>query len=130
MHNTHKHNATDHSPRHPQHLHYLPFNPLPQETVNSLINKYRLGVTKSRDVIYYQIDKNGKVRTGKIMKYNHQTGKRIKDPDTPFKINWVHSLMKHSGQLPQDWELTQCLFGEHLLADPNEKHKTIALVES
>ncbi len=101
-----------------------------QETLNSLINRYNLGVTKSRDVIYYQIDKNGKVRTGKIMKYNPRTGKRIKDSDTPFKINWVHSVMKHSGQLPQDWELTQCLFGEHLLSDPNEKHKTVALVES
>ncbi len=102
----------------------------PQETVNSLINRYNLGVTKSRDVIYYQIDKNGKVRTGKIMKYNPRTGKRIKDSDTPFKINWVHSVMKHSGQLPQDWELTQCLFGEHLLSNPNEKQKTVALVES
>ncbi len=102
----------------------------PQETVNSLINRYNLGVTKSRDVIYYQIDKNGKVRTGKIMKYNPRTGKRIKDSDTPFKINWVHSVIKHSDQLPQDWELTQCLFGEHLLSNPNEKHKTVALVES
>lgn len=36
--------------------------------------------------------------------------------------------MKYSGVLPQEWELTQCLFGEHLLKKfPN---KTVALVES
>ena len=102
----------------------------PSETVSSLVGLYNLGVTRSRDVIYFQVDVKGNVRTGKIMKYNPQTGKRIKDPDTPFKINWVHSLMKHSGQLPKDWELTQCLFGEHLLSAIDEKQKTVALVES
>lgn len=102
----------------------------PPETVSSLVGLYNLGVTRSRDVIYFQVDVKGNVRTGKIMKYNPQTGKRIKDPDTPFKINWVHSLMKHSGQLPKDWELTQCLFGEHLLSDPQNNCKTVALVES
>lgn len=36
--------------------------------------------------------------------------------------------MKQSGQLPQDWELTQCLFGEHLLSqDPD---RPVVLVES
>lgn len=102
----------------------------PPETVSSLVGLYNLGVTRSRDVIYFQVDVKGNVHTGKIMKYNPQTGKRIKDPDTPFKINWVHSLMKHSGQLPKDWELTQCLFGEHLLSDPQNNCKTVALVES
>ena len=40
----------------------------------------------------------------------------LTDHGTPFKINWVHSVMKYAGQLPEDWELTQCLFGEHLLS--------------
>ena len=36
--------------------------------------------------------------------------------------------MKYSDALPQEWELQQCLFGEHLLKKyPN---KTVALVES
>lgn len=100
------------------------------ETISWLIERYKLGVTKSKDVIYFQVDVKGRVRTGKIMKYDPSTGKRIKDSKTPFKINWVHSVMKHSGVLPKEWELTQCLFGEHLLSDPNEKGKTVALVES
>ena len=40
----------------------------------------------------------------------------------------VTSLMKASGQLPKDWELTQCLFGEHLLRQ--YPGKVVALVES
>ena len=102
----------------------------PEETVISLIARYNLGVTRSRDVIYFQVDVKGNIRTGKIMKYNPTTGKRIKDPGTPFKINWVHSVMKYAGQLPENWELTQCLFGEHLLSAIDEKQKTVALVES
>ena len=38
--------------------------------------------------------------------------------------------MKYAGQLPENWELTQCLFGEHLLSAIDEKQKTVALVES
>ena len=102
----------------------------PEETVTSLIARYNLGVTRSRDVIYFQVDVKGNIHTGKIMKYNPATGKRVKDAGTPFKINWVHSVMKYAGQLPEDWELTQCLFGEHLLSVIDEKQKTVALVES
>ena len=62
------------------------------------------------------------------MKYNPETGRRIKDEKTPSKIIWVHSLLKQKGVLNQDWELTQCLFGEHLLREyPDSK---VALVES
>ena len=38
--------------------------------------------------------------------------------------------MKYAGQLPENWELTKCLFGEHLLSAIDEKQKTVALVES
>ena len=90
----------------------------PEDTVAALTDTYRLGVTRSRDVIYFQIDTAGRIRTGKIMKYDPATGRRIKDPGTPFRIGWVHSLMKRTGQLPPGWQLTQCLFGEHLLSEP------------
>lgn len=67
-------------------------------------------------------------RTGKVMKYDPETGPRIKDPDVPGRITWVNSLMKQSGQLPADWELSQCLFGEHLLLE--HPGMPVALVES
>ena len=40
----------------------------------------------------------------------------------------MHSLLKQRGVLPQEWELTQCLFGEHLLKKYPEK--PVCLVES
>ena len=96
--------------------------------VEDLIHDYQLGVTSRKDVIFFQLDIDGRCRTGKIMKYNPETGHRIKDESCPSRITWVHSLMKSSGQLPSDWQLTQCLFGEHLLRQyPN---KAVALVES
>ena len=38
---------------------------------------YALGATKTKEVIFWQIDINGKVRTGKIMQYNPTTGRRL-----------------------------------------------------
>ena len=96
--------------------------------VEDLVHDYQLGVTSHRDVIFFQLDINGSCRTGKIMKYDPETGHRIKDENQPNRINWVHSLMKSSGQLPADWQLTQCLFGEHLLRQYPKK--VVALVES
>ena len=65
---------------------------------------------KTNDVIYFQIDSDGRCRSGKIMRYNPETGKRIKDENIKGKINWVHSIPKRAGHLPDEWELTQCLF--------------------
>lgn len=97
-------------------------------TVVKLASEYQLGVTRAGDVIFFQIDIEGRCRTGKIMKYDPETGHRIKNERTKGRINWVHSLMKCSGALPEDWELTQCLFGEHLLS--RHPDKPVALVES
>lgn len=93
--------------------------------VERLLNDYSIGATKNHSVVYWQIDINGRVRTGKIMKYDKDTGHRIKDDGG---INWVHSILKKQGCLPNDWELSQCLFGEHLLK--SHPAKIVALVES
>ena len=99
-----------------------------EETVSRLISEYQIGVTKAGDAIFYQIDQNGRCRTGKVMKYNPATGKRVKDESSPTAITWVHSLLKQQGVLPSEWELTQCLFGEHLLR--RYPDKLVCLVES
>ena len=62
------------------------------------------------------------------MKYDPVTGHRIKDDSSKCPITWIHALMKRKGLLPEEWELTKCLFGEHLiLLYPG---RTVALVES
>lgn len=103
-----------------------------RENTLRAIKDYNIGVTKNRDVIFYQIDKEGRCRTGKIMKYDRVTGHRIKDENVGGKITWVHSILKKSDnpklRLPDRWDLTQCLFGEHLLKQ--YPFKNIAIVES
>ena len=103
-----------------------------REKTCEAINAYCLGVTKNRDVIFYQLDTEGRCRTGKIMKYDRKTGHRIKDEKVGGKITWVHTILRLSKdpllRLPSGWELTQCLFGEHLLKQ--YPFKPVALVES
>lgn len=96
--------------------------------VEGLVNQYQLGVTKAGDVIFFQIDKEERCRTGKVMKYDPVTGHRIKDDSSKCPITWIHALMKRKGLLPEEWELSQCLFGEHLLSQYPDR--TVALVES
>lgn len=88
------------------------------EAAALVTEKYKIGTSKKWPgaTIYWQIDNEGKVRTGKLMQYNRKTGKKS-------RINWVHSIMKLD-----DYNLQQCLFGLHLLN--SDKIKSIALVES
>lgn len=82
--------------------------------VEQLIDLYKLGGTKDGDTIYYQIDRQGRFRSGKIIPYNAETGKRVKDGETNA-VNWLHSVLARPKYLPVNWTMTQCLFGEHLL---------------
>jgi len=112
----------------------------PEDAI-ALIEKYKVGTAKHwpNATIFWQVDVNGKIRTGKIMLYNHQNCKRVKEPYN--HIAWVHNLSPKSGvESPKshltndsglkttDFLLKQCLFGEHLL--PLEPFKTVAIVES
>ena len=98
-----------------------------QEVLNRLLDDYRLGATRDRAVIFWQIDKNGRVRTGKVMQYNPEDGHRIKT-EQGASINWIHSILKKQKVLPEEWQLSQCLFGEHLLS--HYPDKVVVLVES
>ncbi|WP_332457678.1 DUF6371 domain-containing protein [Petrimonas sp.] len=89
-------------------------------------NNYLLGAARNGEVIFWQIDINGKVRTGKIMKYNPQTGRRIKNGYGG--INWVHHKLKKSNPSFSDFNLSQCYFGEHLLR--LYPGKPVAIVEA
>jgi rubredoxin len=94
------------------------------EVAFRLVSSYYIGSSKLWDgaTVFWQLGTDNKIRTGKIMLYNASTGKRIKEQNKP--INWVHKVLN----LP-NYELRQCLFGEHLLNDIN-KVKPVAIVES
>ena len=50
----------------------------PRKEIEEVLELYALGATRNKSVIYWQIDIDGNVRTGKIMQYNPVTGKHLK----------------------------------------------------
>jgi hypothetical protein len=92
------------------------------EVASQQVSRYFIATSKHWNgaTVFWQIDTQGKVRTGKIMLYSPTTGKRVKNLELP--VYWVHKALKQS-----EFELRQCLFGEHLLID---KTKPVAIVES
>lgn len=87
---------------------------------SDLLLKYFVGRAKAdggKANIFWRIDCEGKVRTGKIMVYHPGTGKRNKE---------IHPTWVHNSMLPFNHEL--CFFGEHLINEFPEK--TIAICES
>jgi hypothetical protein len=92
------------------------------EVASQLVSRYFIATSKhwNGSTAFWQIDTQGKVRTGKIMLYSPTTGKRVKEPFN--HIYWAHKAIKQP-----EFELMQCLFGEHLL---NDKTKPVAIVES
>lgn len=92
------------------------------DVTENLRKDYYIGTSKHWDgaTVFWQINTNNEVRAGKIMLYNPDTGKRVKNPFS--HIQWVHSVLK-----VQDFELRQCFFGEHLLVD---NKKPVGIVES
>lgn len=89
---------------------------------SQLVSRYFIATSKHWNgaTVFWQIDTQGNIRTGKIMLYSPTTGKRVIEPFN--HINWVHKALKQP-----EFELRQCLFGEHLLID---KTKPVAIVES
>ena len=96
----------------------------PKEKIKKIAEDYCLGATRKQGVIFWQIDFKGKIRTGKIMQYNPETGKRIKKGG----VNWVHSIIKKSTPSYANFNLCQCYFGEHLLKKYPDK--PVAIVEA
>lgn len=83
--------------------------------------KWKVGTSNKKwqgATIFWYITQNGDVRGGKVMLYDPTTGKRVKATPTP--ISWAHVLLGL-----KDFNLSQCLFGEHLLTD-----KPVCIVES
>ncbi|KAA6324208.1 hypothetical protein EZS27_026436 [termite gut metagenome] len=93
-----------------------------RKTVWDLMQRYRVGTANhwKGATVFWQTDMQERARTGKIMLYNPDTGRRVKLPHN--HITWAHSLLMY-----ENFNLKQCFFGMHLLAD---KSKPIAIVES
>ncbi len=94
------------------------------DEVEKAVKDYRIGTTKDGKTIFWQIDQLQRIRTGKIIAYDGETGKRRKD----IFPNWTHAVLKRARLLRPDFNLNQCFFGEHLLI--SKKDLPIMIVEA
>jgi hypothetical protein len=83
-----------------------------EENAMELVKRFYIGSLQHwpGSTIFWQVDESGRVRTGKIMLYDPDTGKRIREPFS--HIAWVHSGLVKSKQIVS-YNLQQCLFGLH-----------------
>ena len=91
------------------------------ERLRQVYDDYMLGATRQSNVIFWQIDHLGQVHGGHIMQYHadgHRGGYQC----------WTHVKLIRDGLLPQDWQLYQCLYGQHLLSRRPDDH--VCIVES
>ena len=93
-------------------LRSLPWNVPQRERLENVIKNYGVGHAKDGRVIFWQVDENGAVRTGKLMRYQ-PNGKRVRTEHP----GWIHNLLAKAGKI----DLTKSrkcvtLFGMHLLA--------------
>lgn len=101
-----------------QYLHSVFDNLIGSDEVDRIAMLHGVGSSKEfgGSPVFWQIDENGRIRTGKIMGYDPITGKRIKEPKP--QIQWVHSLMKE--QYP-GFKLQQAFFGSHLIINAEKQ---------
>ena len=91
--------------------------------VKEAVAKYNLtGINNpwEASTVFWQIDNEGKIRGGKVLKYDPGTGSRIKNP-RPL-ITWIHSIIKAT-----DYNLVQVLYGLNLVTERPEVE--VAVVE-
>lgn len=90
-----------------------------------VIKRYLIGTSKKWNgaTIFWQIDNHEKVRHGKIMLYDANSGKRKKNQSGKAYISSVRSELKL-----KDFNLQQCLFGLHLINETQSR--SVAIVES
>lgn len=91
----------------------LPWDDEQRKRVDVMLRNYKVGHAKQGHTIFWQIDEEGKVRTGKMMLYK-EDGHR--DRETPGNFSWIHNRLHHSGHIDLNkYEFVTTLFGMHLL---------------
>lgn len=113
--------------------------------IADVLNHYAVGNSQQGMAIFWQLDENGKLRTGKMMKYRTD-GHR--DKSQGYNFDWIHSALSRkwvNGEAvyeapwphpelfdPDKQEMRSCYFGLHLLDKYKRKdvEQTVCIVES
>jgi hypothetical protein len=107
-------------------LYSLPWNDEQRARLPKMLNNYAIGVSRDGLTVFWQIDEQARVHTGKMMRYKPD-GHRDKDSD--YNFDWVHSkLFRQHIYNEEEYDYETCLFGQHLL--PFCPNAQIHLVES
>lgn len=114
-------------------LRALPWDGAARSRIDGVLEAYRVGHSKNGHTIWWQIDEDYQVRTGKMMLYKTD-GHR--DKVTAHNFDWIHSILERNGLVDLNkYEMRQCYFGQHLLkvfpkADINivESEKTAVIM--
>ena len=88
---------------------------LQRERIFDVLADYRVGEAKNGMVIWWQIDEQQRVRTGKMMRYKPD-GHR--DKGEGYNCDWIHSALyrdERTGYSADRTDMKSCLFGLHLL---------------
>lgn len=113
-----------------QYLYHIPMSSEDRMRFEQMLGLYCVGTSKRGNTsgwtIWWQIDEQYRVRTGKLMKYLPD-GHRDKSSYKTF--TWVHSMLQTIGAYnPDNNQVSTCLFGQHLT--DVFKDAEICLVES
>jgi len=107
------------------HLKALGWTNEQRNMLDVMVAIYGVGTSYNGETIWWQIDDNFNIRSGKIMRYL-ANGHRDKE----HFGNWVHSKLERANMLdPEKGEYVGCLFGLHLLK-AYEHTPEVAIVES
>ena len=130
----------------------IKWDPVQRRRVDDMIALYNVGHGRNGHTIFWQIDENGRVRTGKMMKYypadHPKAGHR--DKDSSWNFDFIHaSLIRHwdpeAREMtdeppypypklynPEIQEMRQCYYGMHLVDKWKRKNidQAVCLVES
>ena len=118
-----------------------------RKRVEEVINLYCVGHGKNGHTIFWQIDEQGRLRTGKMMKYRTD-GHR--DKQAPWSFDFIHATLSRHWDPerqemteeppypyphlfdPSKQEMRQCFFGMHLLNrwKRNDIEQEVKIVES
>lgn len=91
----------------------LPWDSQQAVRVEKVLNAYIIGHSKHGHTIFWQVDEQGNVRTGKMMLYRAD-GHR--DKESRWNFDFIHSVLLRNGWWSQEeYTMRQTLFGMHLL---------------
>lgn len=103
-----------------------------------VMHDYHIGTARNGMTIFWQIDEQGQVRTGKMMLYYPQGHAKFghRDKEARYNFDFIHSALFRDQRHPEydedKMEAQQCLFGLHLLDKWKRKdmEQTVCIVES